>query len=190
MKSIIPYIVIFIIGIAAGMCLCRSFFPRMEVDVQKDTVVTYKTKYYSKLDLQHHTYKLDVPKLSTKEYVYINDTTTIYNENVKYLAAPRQYFRTSIDDAEIFHSGIDSRIDSLKLYVKTKTITEYIQPIKKPHMLTLGIEAHYSTMFRLPLKLKYSYEVNDWLSVFGYGEYELLHKKFGAGAGTNIFFRW
>lgn len=53
MKKYILYLVFFVIGAAAGMCLCRSFYhSRLEkAEKDKDTVYVTKTIRYSKEDL-------------------------------------------------------------------------------------------------------------------------------------------
>ena len=190
MKSITPYIVIFIIGIAAGMCLCRSFFPKEKVEIQKDTVVTYKTRYYSKLELQEQTARLDVPKVGTREYVFINDTTTIYKENVKYIVAPREYYHTSLDDAEIWHSGIDSRIDSLSIRQKFTEVTSVARKVEHRNYLRLGIEAGYFNEFCAPVYLQYERMILKNVAVNAKGFYDIPSGKAGFFIGTSIGFGW
>lgn len=140
MKSIIPYIVIFIIGTVAGMCLCRSFFPREKVEIQRDTTVRYVTKYYSKPALANRTYRIDIPEVGSKEYVFLTDTTTLYRDSVRYLAAPREYYYTNVEDAEIWHSGIDSRIDSLKVRQKITDVSTIVEKIEKPRLVSFQLD--------------------------------------------------
>ena len=188
-QNIIIGALLLILGLVSGLFICRSCAPETEI-VQKDTVTVEKKVYYSKLDLESKTYRLEIPDVGLKEYVFFHVDSIIYKDKVIYATAERQYFFTKVDKAEIWHSGIDSRIDSLNVYTETTTITERIQPVTKRNSLEFGIETNYSTMFSIPLHLEYSRNVNDWLSVYGYGEYELLRKQFGVGAGTKIAFGW
>lgn len=192
MKKILPYIIVVVFGMVVGW-LCRGYHFREEVKmVESDTVYVYKYKSYSHLDLKGGTYKLDVPVVGVPDVIFIREDSTAveYRDSIRYITAPREYYYTKVDDAEIFHSGIDSRIDSLNVFSKATTITERVQPVRKRNVIEFGLEADYSTMLSLPLHLEYSYVINDWLSVYGYGEYELFHKQFGIGGGTKVQFAW
>lgn len=189
MKKILPYIIVIVLGIVIGW-LCRTAISDKTEIVQKDTVTVEKKVYYSRWDLTQNTYRIEPPDFHMKEYVFIQVDSIIYRDKVIYATAPREYYYTKVDDAEIFHSGIDSRIDSLNVFSKATTITERVQPVRKRNVIEFGLEADYSTMLSLPLHLEYSYAINDWLSVYGYGEYELFHKQFGIGGGTKVQFAW
>lgn len=190
MKKIIPYIIVIALGIVGGW-LCRGYHFREEAGmVQRDTVTVFKKVHYSRMELDANRYRLIIPDVDVKEYVVMQVDSIIYKNNIVYASAPREYYYTKVDDAEIWHSGIDSRIDSLNVFSKTTTITERIQPLRKRNVIEFGLEAGYSTMLSLPVHLEYSYAINDWLSVYGYGEYELFHKQFGFGGGTKVQFAW
>ena len=127
------------------------------------------------------------------ELVYIpsDSVSIIYRDSIRYVTLPRQYFFTETEDAQIFHSGIDSRIDSLNVFHKTKTVTQTVtKAVTKRHELSLGIEVNYFMALSTPIKLKYTYHAVPWFSVYGYAEHDLLSREFGVGAGTSIDFRW
>lgn len=193
MRKYVIYLVVFLIGAAAGMWLCRSYhFRDVTGMVQNDTIVRFDTIRYSKLELIGKNYNLDIPKIGSPELVYIptHSLDTIYRDNIKYVTLPRQYFHTTTPDAEIWHSGVDSRIDSLVVFRKTEKITQSVVPKTRRHGIGLGIEANYAGSFRLPVQLEYSYSVKPWLSVYGYLEYELLTRRAGAGIGTKLIVSW
>ena len=189
-KNLIILASILLLGIVAGMWLCRELHPAHRgAEPQRDTIVRYVK--YTPLELKAKTIRLDVPKLSTLAMVFIpyDSTKVVYRDKIQYLTAPREYYFTKTDEAEIYHSGIDSTIDSLKI---VSIITHVSKPIPKErkHSIELGIEASYARAFEMPMQLEYSYAIKPWLSVYGYAQYELFTKQFGVGAGTQMTFEW
>lgn len=154
---------------------------------QNDTIVRFDTIRYSKLELTRNCCRLDIPKVSTPEWVYVpsDSTTIIYRDSVRYVTLPRQYYFTETEDAQIWHSGIDSRIDSLTVFSRSQTIIKK-QTVTKRNELSLGIGLAYSTDLFAPVQLEYSYHIRPWFSVYGYAEYELFRKQLGIGAGARI----
>lgn len=124
-KNIIIGVSLLVIGIVGGVLLCRAFHHDKVEVVQKDTIVMHDTIRYSRLELDYETVRLDLPKIGKKEYVFIveDSTTIIYRDSVRYVTALREFFYTRTPEVEIWHSGIDSRIDSLNVYPKTMYIT-------------------------------------------------------------------
>lgn len=191
MKKFLPYIIVAVLGIVIGW-LCRGRFIGDAPAVQRDTTVVYDTVRYSRLQLAANTVRLKVPKIPVPEYVFIREDSTsiIYRDSIRYVTLPRQFFYTRTTEAEIFHSGIDSRIDSLNVYMRNTNITQVIRSREKKHSIGMGIEANYATAFNMPVQLEYSYMVRPWLSVYGYAEYELVRRQIGAGIGTRVSFDW
>lgn len=196
MKKYQLYIVIFLIGALAGMWAHRQYHFREGTKmVQTDTVVVHDTVRYSKLELTGKNHRLDLPKIVKTKLVYIpaDSVTTIYRDSVRYVTLPRQYFFTKTDDVEIWHSGIDSTIDSLVVFrnnmviSRTETTTK---AVTKRHGLSIGIEANYATIPSFPVQLEYAYHIKPWFNIYGYAEYELLMKQWGIGIGTSIEFEW
>ena len=117
MKKVFAYIVAVVIGVFIG-CLLPDYHFGDEVKMfQNDTIVRFDTIKYSKLELIGKNYRLDIPKVSTPEWVYVpsDSTTIIYRDNVRYVTLPRQKYFTETEDAQIGHSGIDSRIEELNV---------------------------------------------------------------------------
>lgn len=189
MKKFRPYIIILVLGIVIG-ALCRGYYARDEVTTQRDTVTVYKTIQYSRLELQDNTIRLQVPDIHVRPMVFIpaDSVTIIYRDSVRYITLPRQNYYTKTKEVQIWHSGIDSTIDSLSLLFPMTSIvqTEKVERKPKKHAIGIGIEANYSTTFNMPVQLEYTYNVKPWLSVYGYAEYELFRKQFGVGAGTKV----
>lgn len=194
-RNIIIFASVLILGIVAGVWLCSELHPALRnTEPQRDTVVVQKIVGYTPLELKANTIKLDVSKLSTMAMVFIpyDSTKIVYKDRVQYIAAKRQYFYTKTDEAEIWHSGVDSTIDSLSLLFPMTTIvqTERVERKPRKHAIGIGIEANYNTTLNMPVQLEYTYNVKQWLSVYGYAEYELFRKQFGIGAGTKMFIEW
>lgn len=131
-KNIIIGVILLILGGVIGwLCRAEHFRDATEM-IQIDTA--YETKYYSRLELASNTYKLDIPKIGGNKYVYVaaDSATVIYKDSIQYVMLPREYYYTSIDDVEIWHSGVDSVIDSLSILKQTATITKTETVVQSP----------------------------------------------------------
>lgn len=193
MKKYIPYLVIFLIGALAGMWAHRQYNrTHTELVVQTDTLVRYDTIKYSKLELIGKNYRLDLPKIDNPRMVLIpyDSTTIIYRDSVRYVTLPRQYFYTSTDDVEIWHSGIDSTIDSLNVVRKTQEITKTTQTKPKLNSIGIGVETNYMSSLSTPIYVEYERTLKPWLSVYGQVAYDLPSQKYGAGVGLKMQIEW
>lgn len=194
MKKYIPYLVIFLVGAVIGMWLCRQYHFRDTTNkVQRDTVTVYDTARYSRLELTRNTFELDIPKIGMPELVYIpsDSTTIIYRNSVRYVTLPRQYFYTRTVDAEVYHSGIDSRIDALNVFHKTQTITKTVtQTVTKRNALSIGIETSYMNALSTPIYLEYERMLHKNVGFFVQVTYDLPTKQYGAGIGLKGQIEW
>ena len=194
MKRIVPYLVIFLVGAVIGMWLCRQYHFRYTTnEVQRDTVTVFDTARYSRLELVRNTYRLDVPKIGMPELVYIpsDSTTIIYRDSVRYVTIPRQYFYTRTADAEVYHSGIDSRIDALNVFHKTQTITKTVtQTVTKRNALSIGIETSYMNTLSTPIYLEYERMLHKNLGFYGQIFYDLPSGQYGACIGLKGQIEW
>jgi hypothetical protein len=192
-KTIIPYIIILVLGIVIG-ALCRGYYVRDEAITQRDTVTVYKTIQYSRLELQDKTIRLQVPDIHVRPMVFIpaDSVSIIYRDSIRYITLPRQNYYTKTDKAQIWHSGVDSTIDSLSLLFPMTSVvqTERVERKPRKHAIGIGIEANYNTTLNMPVQLEYTYNVKPWLSVYGYAEYELFMKQFGIGVGIQLQIEW
>lgn len=194
MKRIVPYLVIFLVGAVIGMWLCRQYHFRDATNkVQRDTVTVFDTARYSRLELVRNTYRLDIPKIGMPELVYIpsDSTTIIYRDSVRYVTIPRQYFYTRTADAEVYHSGIDSRIDALNVFHKTQTITKTVtQTVTKRNALSIGIETSYMNTLSTPIYLEYERMLHKNLGFYVQVAYDLPSQEIGFGLGAKISIGW
>ena len=191
-QNIIIGSLLLIVGVLSGVMLCRHFHRDKVEVVQKDTIVMHDTIRYSRLELDCETVKLDLPKIGKKEYVFIveDSTTIIYRDSIRYVTALREFFYTRTPEVEIWHSGIDSRIDSLNVCRSSSVITQTISRKERLHEISAGLELNHSDGLRMPFQVEYSYMLKPWMSMYGYAEYELFTKQFGIGAGMKIQISW
>ena len=89
-----------------------------------DTVVVVKTDTIS-IDRPVEKIKY----ISQKEYVEITDTLMVYDTVVKIWKAPREYLVYQDTTYRAVVSGVDPRLDTLKIYRPTiiQTITKYVK---------------------------------------------------------------
>lgn len=195
MKDWQKHLVTFLIGAGAAMCLCLTCNPRVggkDVLVQSDTIVKYETLHYSRLELAKNTIKLDVPKVSARELVFIEESSldTIYRDSVRYVTLPRENYYTKVDDAEIWHSGIDSRIDSLRYTQKETVVTETYKRRDWRHEINIYGAAGYKQGFSTPVGAEYTFYPKRWIGIGGKVEHDVHTKTTGIYAKANIRFGW
>ena len=193
-KNIIVGISLLLVGAVIGMWLCRQYHFRDATKMpQRDTVTVYDTARYSRLELVSNTYKLDIPKIGVPELVYIpsDSTTIIYRDSVRYVTLPRQFFYTRTADAEVYHSGIDSRIDALNVFHKTQTITKTVtQPLTNRNTLTFGVEPSYLNTLSIPIYLEYERMLHKNVGFYVQVAYDLPSKSWGVGIGAKVSVGW
>lgn len=192
-KDIIIGALLLIFGIVIGLLFRPNSSHKAENAPQKDTIIVHDTITYSKMELAQNTIKLNVPNTVARKFVFVpeDSTTIIYRDSIRYVTLPRQYFFTRTADAEIYHSGIDSRIDSLNVFHKTQTITQTAtQTVTKRNALSLGIEASYCNSLSIPIYLEYERILHKNVGIYGQINYDLQTKMFGVGLGAKVSIGW
>lgn len=172
---------IVIAAIAVGCFLLGTLMPRspkiqekVVTEVVRDTVVHTEIK------------SVPVVKEQTKtEYIYVSKVDTVLINDTIYLMLPRQHYFAETDDVKIWHSGIDSRIDSLVNFRNSSV--KYIEnEIWKRHSLYLGAKTGYYDDFRVSVGATYQYNVFKWFSVDFSAGYDLYLKQPYAMAGLKV----
>lgn len=129
------------------------------------------------------------------EYIYIPapkaDADTVWMHDTVWVKMPRQYYYAETEDVKIWHSGIDSRIDSLVNFRERQVITKtYKEPWRRNSFAIYG-ETGYCSDFRLSVGATYQYKVSKWLSVSANAGYDLYIKQPYATARLEInMFSW
>ena len=195
MKDIIIGVLLIVLGFVVGL-LCRpKLFRDTTTTAQNDTVVRYEKIKYTPLELKDKTIQLDVPKISALSMVYLpyDSTMVVYRDSVRYISLPRQYYYTSTEDAEIWHSGIDSTIDSLNVVAKnvilskTETATKLV---RHSNHLRLGVEASYCSTLSLPIYLEYEKMLHKNVGLRAGFFYDLPTRLYGLRVGANVQIGW
>jgi len=181
------------------------------IEVQRDTVERRVYITYSGLDLKRNTTALDLSKfgkLRTQRFFYIpRDSVRIeYRDTgsmrTEYIVLSRKAYHTKMKDIHIWHSGVDSQIDSVQFHYTNQTITEqwirkewkhevrifasfgYCERMRAP----VGLD--YCEGMRAPVGLDYTYYPKRWIGVGGRLEHDFLLQKTSILATANFRFGW
>jgi hypothetical protein len=190
-RSVIIGAVLLVIGIVIGW-LCRQSCIRPQTIIQRDTLVRVDTVSYSRLELEANRIRLEIPDIRMRRYVFIETERldTVYRDNIQYVKMPREYYYTRVKDAEVWHSGIDSTIDSLNVVVKTAEITKNTISAQPKNSIGIGIEPSYMNTLSIPIYLEYGRMLHKNIEIYGQIAYDLPSKTFGAGIGIKAGIQW
>ena len=137
MNKWLPYVLILLLGAVVGAFLMRQFFPRYVITEQRDTMIVYDTLKFTEFVTER------VP--GPKEYVRIHVTDTIRKTDTidRYILVDKQYYHTAMNGAEIWHSGVGSRIDSVNVFKETQVITQYVEQVPSNWRFNAYLGADY-----------------------------------------------
>ena len=188
--------VIVFLGMTIGICLSPVFFKHdRHTEIVRDTTVIVKEKFYSRPSLTAATLKLDLSRydnLKVPSVVYIPEEKIRIEvrDSVRYVVLPRELNYTEMGGVKIWHSGVDSTIDSLRVTEREYVIENIYREKRRRNNIGIGLEGNYADSFRMPFQVEYSRRVLPWLSVYAYGEYEIFTRQIGAGAGARAELSW
>lgn len=196
MKQIFSYLITLIVGVVIGCALAyvgreKTETPKGEL-IDTDTTIVETQVSVGKEELAESTIEIAPPKtIKETEYIYIPEVKVVEKiiRDTVFLSIPRQYYFTEKNGVLIWHSGIQSRIDSLD-YMERKYVIEKTYQKEKKNLLSIGMEANYSQTIRLPLQLEYERMINKWFSTYAYVEYEFTTNNYGIGAGVKASIGW
>lgn len=192
MKKVFHKTLCLIIGIAVAICLSLLFhhsFSRQTI-VQKDTVEVIKTVRYHAADLE--TIRLDIPDVTIPEFIFIAEEKTRieYRDSIRYVVLSREFFFTETKDVRIWHSGVESRIDSIEVTQKNIMIQEVRSDKPIRHSLTAYGELGYLDGIKATAGVKYLYHPNAWLGLGGSIERDFIAKHIGIFANIDMTIGW
>ena len=167
--------------IAIGAFLLGTLMPRTPkveekviTKVERDTII--------------HTQIKSVPVYTEHRdttYIYVNSSDTVWVKDTMWLGLPRQHYFAETDDVKIWHSGVDSRIDSLVNFRETKTILP--EPWKR-HSVGVSADIGFNL---LGVGAEYEYSPFKWFSINASAGYDFYMKQPYAMAGAKItLYRW
>ena len=196
-------IALFVIGVVIGIWSCRKHYTRMVTDVQRDTTVVRDTSSYAKDEIETNetpkdkpdTIYIRVPYPVYKEMTEKKEDIkpdTIYIKEPVYIPMPRQYYFSKVKGVEIYHSGIDSTIDSLNYVTNTTNITNIThKPQYHKHTITIyGSIGYGNHAVIAPCGAKYLYHPTRWFGVGGKYEHDFFLKTHAILATTEINIGW
>jgi hypothetical protein len=169
---------ILFLAIMVGCVLFGRHTARQET-LPARTEVAYRTDTLTIRD----TITINNPILVTKT---IRDSIYIQIHDTVYISLPRE---VRIYEDERFRaevSGYQPSLDWIDIFTGTKIVTQTVTEKRRPHSISVGMEANYSTDFRMPIQLEYGYRLKDWITIYGYAEYELFTRQIGVGTGLSI----
>ena len=167
--------------IAIGAFLLGTLMPRTPkveekviTKVERDTII--------------HTQIKSVPVYTEHRdttYIYVNSSDTVWVKDTMWLGLPRQHYFAETDDVKIWHSGVDSRIDSLVNFRETKTILP--EPWKR-HSVGVSADIGFNL---LGVGVEYAYSPFKWFSINASAGYDFFMKQPYAMAGAKMtLYRW
>ena len=192
MQKIFAYIGVMVVGVVIGCLLPDSHFRYPVVMGQADTIIKYDTVRYSRFELESNRLALKIPKIDVPKLTFldIEKIDTVYKDNVMYLAYPRENYYTKANDVEIWHSGIDSTIDSLNVVRKTEVVTKTTQDPFKRNRLSIGAEVGYFTFPYIPIYLEYSRMLHKNVEFYVRAMYDIPSASYGASVGAKLQVGW
>lgn len=184
MRLIFAYFIVFLIGIAAGMVLCRQsdHFQGEREMVQTDTLIVRDTVVdWHPVEVRTET--IDTMRVIVRDTVRLRDTLYMSLPLEKKMFASDEYY------AEV--SGYKPKLDYIEVYPKTIYVTqkERVETIKK-NQFSIGIGAEYHSGFGLPVQAQYTRNLLRYFDAYTYLEYDLRTKGIGAGIGLQMSIDW
>ena len=183
MKKVLTYVIVMIIGMAAGMVLCRQCTRHQsELVVQTDTLIVRDT-VVDWWPIEVRTETIDTMHVIVRDTVRVRDTL--------YMSLPLEVRMYASDEYYAEVSGYRPRLDCIEVYPKTIYITqkERVETIKK-NQLSIGIGVEYDSRFGLPVQAQYTRQIGRYFGAYGYLEYDLQSKSIGAGIGVQAAIGW
>lgn len=183
MKKVLTYVIVMIIGMAAGMVLCRQCehfrdeVKMLQIDtlIVRDTVVDW-------WPIEVRTETIDTMRVIVRDTVRVRDTLYMSLPLEKKLYASDEYY------AEV--SGYRPRLDYIEVYPKTIYVTQKVRETIKKNQLSIGIGVEYDSRFGLPVQAQYTRQIGRYFGAYGYLEYDLQSKGVGAGIGVQATVGW
>ena len=153
--------------------------------MQRDTIVCYDTVKILRQEI------VTKPVVRTEvEYVYIGKVDTVYRDSIRYISLPREYYHTKAKNVEIWHSGIDSTIDSLNVVRESVKITDKYIPKNVKNHISLGMEANCYQSVSIPIYFEYERLLQKNVGIYGKVGYDLSSGLWGIGVGARLQLQW
>lgn len=146
MKKVVVCAIVAVVGFILGAGYSRMEVRKNGEDVRIDTVFIENKISVGKEELAENTTEIAPPKtIKETEDINIPETKGVEKivKDTVYLSFPRQYYFTESNGVLIWHSGIQSRIDSLDYTERTYVIERSHQIEPSPWHFSIEIGADY-----------------------------------------------
>lgn len=181
-NNIIIGIAIFIVGIVAGMLLCRQCYaPERMAEIVTDTLVVRDT-----VTIEKPVYVSR--KVTDTMLVAVRDT--LRERDTLYVAIPKEVKVYANEDYYAEVSGYQPNLDYLEIYQKQTTITQTERLKEKKNRLAFGIEGGWCQAFSVPLYLQYERKVHRNVIVYGEVFRDLVIQETGFRGGVYANIEW
>jgi hypothetical protein len=182
MKSI-GYIINLIVGVVAGMWLCRlSYAPERVVDVQKDTIIVRDTVVVEKPTEIRTEYVAEKILVEVKDTLWIHDTL--------YISIPRErkFYKEEEFYAEV--SGYKPSLDYIEVYPERVYVTKTERVKEKKNYLAVGVEAGWCVTPSIPIYLEYTRKLHKNVEFNAGVFHDLVLGETGFRIGVNANIGW
>ncbi len=183
MRKILPYIIVFIVGAAASMWLCRKFHnvPPVEVvEIQTDTLYVRDTVTIER--------PVEVRRV-VMDTILVHVRDTVRRHDTLYVSLPYEVKTYKGDDYYAEVSGYNPSLYYLEVYPKREVVTR-TEKVYNRNELSLGMEIGHSTILYIPVYLQYDYAIRRNLGVYGRVFYDFPRMSWGLSVGTKVKVGW
>lgn len=183
MKKFILLLAIMMVGVVAGMWLCRlSYEPERVVEVQKDTTFLIDTLV---IEMPSETKRETI-----KESVLVEVRDTMWIHDTCYIALPleKRTYRRDEFYAEV--TGYEPRLTYIEVYPKTVTISETERVKEKKNYLAVGVEAGWCVTPSIPIYLEYTRMLHKNVELNAGVFHDLVLGETGFRIGVNANVGW
>lgn len=123
-------VVLAAVGFLAGWKVAQSD-PEPQTEVRRDTIVRVDT--ITKTEHFHDT----ITKIKYKKYYVTNTDTLVQHDSVFAVLPYEQHHLVMEDTLDLWYSGVDARVDSLRFYPRSTTI-EVVKDVEQPRFAFYG----------------------------------------------------
>lgn len=182
-KDIIIGVLLLVIGVVLGVCLCRQFYsPERVVEVQKDTTFLIDTLVIEKPS--------ETKRETIKESVLVEVRDTMWIHDTCYIALPleKRTYRRDEFYAEV--TGYEPRLTYIEVYPKTVTISKTETVKEKKNYLAVGTELGWCVTPSIPIYLEYTRKLHRNVELNAGVFHDLVLGETGFRFGINANIGW
>ena len=176
------HLAVLIVGMVAGMLLCRTFFvPERVLETQTDTIVVRDTHVVEK--------PVYIRKKIT-DTMLVSVTDTLCLRDTLYVAIPKEVKVYANEDYYAEVSGYQPNLDYIEIYQKNVVISKTEIPKEKKNYLAIGMEAGWCGNAYNPIYLEYGRMLHRNVKIYGAVYRDCVVQETGVRIGVNANIEW